>query len=354
MKKLALDKIRRILVTRTDRIGDVVLSTPVFSALRKVFPRSYIAAMVLPETKNVIEGHPALDEVIVYDKKGSQKDFFSAVKFSGEIAKMKFDIVINLYPSNRMHIMSFLAGIPVRIGYKRNFSNLLTHTVEDSKKEGAKHESEYNFELLNILGVHPPKKMELFFALKQKARQDLTGLLMNKGMVLGKEPYVVINPGASCPSKVWSPLRFARVGDYISEKYGKNIVLMGGKKEKRISSIVREIMRKKPVDVTGETDIAMIGWLLRFSSLLVSNDSGPVHIAAALKTPVISIFGRSQPGLSPVRWRPLGENTSFIKKDTDCPVCLAHECKNAFMCLDTVEIDDVFREIDKYGNFLRG
>ena len=149
-KPLDLDEFppERILITRTDRLGDLVLSTPVFEALRHKFPDSYLACLTFLENRPVVEGNPYLDEVILYDKKGSEKSWWGNFRFALALARKRFDVAIHLHPTNRMHLVSWLAGIPFRIGYRKKNDWILTHAIYDRKGEGARHEAEYNFDLL--------------------------------------------------------------------------------------------------------------------------------------------------------------------------------------------------------------
>ena len=146
-------KHERILITRTDRLGDLVLSTPVFQALREKFPQSYLACLTFLENRAVVEGNPFLNEVLLYDKKGGEKTWIGNYFFARRLAKKRFDVVLHLHPTNRMHWVSWMAGIPIRIGYQKKSAWTLTHSVPDRKGEGQIHESEYNFDLLKFLAV---------------------------------------------------------------------------------------------------------------------------------------------------------------------------------------------------------
>ena len=157
-------KIKRILVTRTDRMGDVVLSTPVFSAVKKRYPSCYLAVLVLKETEPIVSGNPWVDRIVVYDKNGKDHSWRRTVKFGFDLRREKFDVVIHLHPTNRVNIISWLAGISVRIGYRRKNHHLLTHTIQELKQEGKKHEAEYNFDLLALIDIPMPDPLELFFS----------------------------------------------------------------------------------------------------------------------------------------------------------------------------------------------
>jgi len=334
---------QRILVTRTDRLGDLVLTTPVFEALRSRFPKAHLACLTFLENRAVVEGNPHLNEVILYDKRGSEKGWFGNIRFAFKLARKRFDTIIHLHPTNRMHWVGWLARIPNRIGYRKKNAWALTQTLEDKKGEGLKHESEYNFDLLKFLGVEPPQKMALHFPLKEKDRLSLHFLLENLGLKR-EEPYVVLNPGASCPSKLWPAGRFAKLADALREKYGLQIVLIGTLADRHFAKKVKNCADEGLFDLSGKLSLGMLAWLLKDARLLISNDSGPVHVARAVETPVVSIFGRNRAGLSPRRWGPLGEGGRVVHHEVSCPVCLAHNCKINFLCLDVISVDDVLTE----------
>ncbi|MEE9500248.1 MAG: hypothetical protein V3V42_03020, partial [Candidatus Omnitrophota bacterium] len=184
----------RILLTRTDRIGDVVLSTPAIKAMRDKFPASYIAFMVRPYAKDIVEGNPYLDEVIIYDKYGKQKSLFGTIKFAFELRKKKFDRAFMLHPTNRVHLISYLAGIPERIGYDRKLAIFLTKKIPHLKENGKKHELEYTLDLLNSTGIEAKDK-ELFVPIHEKDIGKIEKIL--EEYHVGKNvPLVAVNPGA--------------------------------------------------------------------------------------------------------------------------------------------------------------
>lgn len=330
----------RILVTRTDRIGDLVLSTPVFPALRRRFPRAYIAALTFTGNREILEGNPFIDELILYDKTGSEKGLLGNLLFAGKLARRKFDVVIHLHATNRMHWVTFLAGIPMRIGWNRRAPYTLTRGHPDIKAEGKMHEAEYNFELLKPLGIEKPEKLELYFPVTPRAAASLEELLFQLGIPEDK-PCVLLSPSASCPSKRWPAERFAALAALIRQKYDVTVALIGGPADAGLSRTIREKCAAEIHDLTGSLSLGMLGALLERSALLISNDSGPVHIACAVKTPVVSIFGRNQAGLSPARWGPLGENSRIVWKDVGCTVCLAHDCQIGFLCLEAISAEEV-------------
>ena len=330
---------KRILIVRTDRIGDVLLSTPVIRALREQYSNAYIAMMISPYTKDIIEGNPYLDEAIIYDKDNRHKSWMSSVKFSLALRKKKFDLAIILHPTNRAHLMTFLAGIRTRAGYDRKLGFLLTDRIKHIKQFGEKHELEYNFDLLKYFGISTQDK-ELFMPIRQESELWAEELFNQLG-INEKDALLAIHPGASCPSKIWPGERFAEAADRLVEKYGFRVVLVSGPKDMALAERVIRRMRHPAINLAGKTSVSQLASVLKRCKLFISCDSGPVHIASAVGTPVISIFGRNQKGLSPKRWGPVGKKDCVIHKEVGCIECLAHNCKKDFACLKAISVDEV-------------
>lgn len=336
---------KRILIARTDRIGDVILSTPVIKALRDAYPNAYIAMMVAPYAREIVEGNPYLDEVIIYDKDNKHKSWYRSFKFARNLKKRRFDLAVILHPTNRAHLVTFLAGIRRRIGYDRKLGILLTDRLRHEKQTGQKHEIEYNLDLLRGLGIEANDK-NLFIPLKEEAQKWAEDLFRQEG-INPADKLLVIHPGASCISKIWPLERFAETADKLAQKYGFKILLIAGPKDTGAADKVAKAIVHPLINLAGRTSVAQLAALFKRCHLLISNDSGPVHIASAAGTPVISIFGRAQSGLSPRRWGPVGIMGRFLHKDVGCIECLAHNCTKEFACLKAITVDDVLRAADE-------
>ena len=335
----------RILITRTDRLGDVVLSTPVIKHLRALYPQAYIAFMVRPENRDVVTNNPYLDEVIVYDKYGSEKSFWKTFKFALDLKKKKFDLAIALHPTNRVHTMLFLAGVPVRVGYNRKMGKLLTKRITHFKQEGQKHEVDYNFDLLKEAGFETEGADRMPFMKTSEDERRLVDALL-KDVSLGNN-IIALHVGASCPSKRWPAEGFSEAADMLAGKYGSQIALVGGDETVAFSREVLDAMKNKAVDLTGTLLIGELAEFLSRCRLFISNDSGPVHVAVAVGTPVVVIFGRQEAGLSPRRWGPLGDKDKVLHKEVGCHVCLAHNCDKDFKCLKAVTAAEVVESAEK-------
>lgn len=338
-------KPRRILLIRTDRIGDVALSTPAIKAVRDRYPDAYIAFMVRPCAKDIVEGNPCLDEVIIYEKEGTHKGFFSTLLFALNIRKKRFDTAIILHPTNRAHIIAFAAGIPNRIGWNRKLPFLLTKAVKDEKFLGKKHEFAYTLDILREIGIKT-EEGTLSISVKKSDDESINSKLSSMG-VLNSDLLIAVHPSASCPSKRWPPERFASLINRLKKSYDLRFVLVSGPEEKAHAARLKGMLECGVLDFSGQTSVGELAALLKKCALFISNDSGPVHIAAAVGTPSVVIFGRKQPGLSPRRWAPTGKDDVVLHKDVDCTVCLAHNCMNGFKCLEAITVDEVFGAVEK-------
>jgi len=331
---------KKILITRTDRLGDVVLSTPVLRAVREAYPDSFIAVMVRPYTKECIEGNPYINEVILYDKYGIHKSLSGSFKFALELRKRKFDIALVLHPTNRVNLIVFLAGIPRRVGFNKKLGFLLTKRLSNTKHLGKKHEADYTMDIIRAAGIEP-KHRSLYIPTKKYVQKSINETLLKKG-VLKTDRLVVLHPSASCPSKKWPYKKFAALADRLIDEFNVKIALIGGADGRADADKTRQNMKHDVIDLSGRIGISQLASLLKRCHLFISNDSGPVHVSSAVGTPVISIFGRRDPGLGPVRWGPTGKYDIILHKDVGCSRCLAHNCDKNFLCLSAIEEDEVF------------
>ncbi len=336
---------KRILLIRTDRIGDVLLTTPAIEAVRKKFPQAHISVMVRPYTKDIVDENPYVDEVILYDKYGKDKSITANYLFSRKLKKRKFDIAVIFHPTNRTHLLTYLAAIPMRIGYDRNMPFLLTNRIKHTKQSGDRHESDYAMEVLKPLGIAASEKGKLHMPIKMSSENSINALFATKG--IGKnDKIIVFHPGASCKSKIWPADRFAQVADKIIQDFQVKIMIVGGNDQKDIvaASAMEKYMLQPASSLIGKLSISELASCLKRASLFISNDSGPIHIACAVETPSVVIFGRSLPGLAPKRWEPCSGNNAILHKDVGClSSCLAHNCQRSFACLNAVTVDEVYQ-----------
>jgi heptosyltransferase-2 len=336
---------KNILIIRTDRIGDVALSTPVIKVLREAFPKSKISFMARPCAKGILEGNPYLDRVIIYDKYNRQKNWLESIKFALKLRKNNFDLAVILHPTKRANIIAFLAKIPETVGYDKNFGFLLSKRIKDEKLKGLKHEAEYNFELLKLLGIKEVSRETLI----NVSDSDICRLdkMLDERNFSKRDDFFVIHPAASCPSKIWPQGNFNRVAQKLVQDLGLKLILVCTKENQSICDEVAKGIAEDKVTFFIDLPIKKLAALFKRAKFLISNDSGPVHIAVASGCPVVDIFGRNQPGLSPKRWGPLDKTSIVLHRPPDCKPCLAHNCQSDFACLSNITVEDVFNAAKK-------
>jgi heptosyltransferase II len=302
---------QNILIVRTDRIGDVVLTTPAIKALREAYPAARISVLVTPVTVDLVKGNPYIDEILVDDRSRHHKGLFGSLRLAREIRLKKFDLAILFHTKRRYNLACYTARIPCRLGYKnKKFGFLLTHPVKDVRNSGAKHEAEYCMDVLKAIGIEG-EDLDIFVPLQKEAEAWALGWMQENN--IRSNEFIAIHPGASDLTKCWPTANFALLMDRLAERYALKIILIGSPQTMPVAG---EILRQshdpsKFMDLTGKTSLAQMVSLLRRTRLLISNDSGPVHVAAGLGTSVISLFLRDQPGINAGRWKPLGPK-SFI------------------------------------------
>ena len=302
---------KNILIVRTDRIGDVVLTTPVIKALRETYPDSKISILVAPATCDLVDGNICLDDVLVDDRGGAHKGLSGFIKLIKLLRQRTFDCALVLHTKKRTNLTCFLSKIPVRIGYKNNkFGFLLNRPVTDVRRTGEKHEAQYCLDVLKEIGIEC-HDMDIDLPVKEDALRWVDQFRREHN-ISEYDRLMAIHPGASDPSKRWPENRFAELIDALVDQYRAKIVMVGAADTDLIAKEIISLSKNEAVNLAGKTTVGQLAGLLMGCDLLVSNDSGPVHVAAGVGTPVVSIFTRNQPGINPERWRPLGEKARVV------------------------------------------
>jgi lipopolysaccharide heptosyltransferase II len=336
----------KILLVRLDRIGDVALSLPAIQAVREHFPDARISVMVRPYTQLLLEGHPSVDEVIpyFYENGGRHGSLLGNLRFIGEIRRRRFDAALVFHPGFRPHAVPFLAGIPRRVGFKSRAPFFLTNAVEDRRHEGDRHESDYALDIVRAFGVSASRKKNFELTVSPLDTETVERTLAREGVTPG-ERLVALHAGASCPSKRWPKECFAELGRKIARQMRLKVVLVGGTGEVCTASFLESRIGDGVLNFTGRLNLRELNAFLKRCAVLVSNDSGPVHLAAGVGTKTLCIFGRNRKGLNAERWKALGEGHRVIQKEVGCVVCLAHRCTIDFECLKAVSVEEIFENL---------
>lgn len=340
-----MKKYKNILIVRTDRIGDVVLTTPAIKALKDAWPESKISILVSPVTKELVDGNPNIDEILIDDKSGEHKGFSGFIKLINVIRQKKFDLAVIYHTKKRSNLLCFLSRIPERIGYKNDkFGFLLNHPIVDQRPLGKKHESGYCLDVLEHLGIYS-ENTELFLPIKEEAELWADQFIHQNGLDQN-DVLIAVHPGASDASKRWPDEKFAELIDKMVAQYHCHIIVIGSADVRDISRKIASKIQGQLLDLTGMVTLSQGISILRRCKMLVSNDSGPVHLAAAVQTPVVSIFTRNQPGINPERWRPLIDYTRVVAVPYDDQTSFADPDQVKEEYLDKITVTEVFEAVD--------
>lgn len=330
-------KIDRILVIRTDRLGDVVLSTPVLTALRDAYPDSDISMMVTPYTRAIVEHHPALNAVIIDDALGEHEGVSGFIKLVRDIHRKRFDAVLLLHPTARLAMACRLAGVPVRIGTGyRFYSFLFNRRVYEHRKEARRHESAYNLSLVQEL-TGQPAIADPEIRTTEEARKKIHSLLCEWGLSAGR--FIIIHPGSGGSARDWPVESYSELSTRLMAS-DYPVVITGGKTEGSLVDRLVERMPQRPITIVGELTIEEMVALLELSALCITNSTGPLHMAAAVDSPTVALFCPIT-SCSPVRWGPYGQNHKVFQPDVPaCPRCIEEDCPY-FDCMSRISVDAV-------------
>ncbi len=297
--------VKNILAVRTDRFGEFLLNIPAFRALKLKFPEAKLTLVVNPYVQELASCIDVVDEVILWENRKHR--LWEVLSFSNELRKKKIDLCIIFNPSKELNIAGFLAGIPLRIGYARKWGCLLTHRIPDRKYLGDRHEIDYNLDLTRFAGADSDDK-KLSLSIDENIANDLLS-----GIDLSNA--VVVHPWTSDSLKQWPTHKFFLLAQRLIEELRLTVIFIGGKEEPDNSGELFAGFKDNVINLIGKTSLTQLAAVLKQSKLLISGDSGPVHLACCVGTPVVAIFRNDMPGKSPVRWGPRSEGNIVVEKN---------------------------------------
>lgn len=336
---------KHILVARTDKVGDLLLSLPTFQVLKKAFPDARLTALVSPYAKEIVQNHPAVDAVELYEK---EESFFT---LSRRFKALNPDVFIALYPRPKQVWAAWMAGIPKRIGTAyRWYSFLLTDKVKVHRSAGDRHEVEYNLDLVKPLGAEP-KNEKIEFPVTESERIFARDLLKEKG-TKPKGHYVVVHPGHKGSALNWKPERYGQLVAQLCRQKGLRVVLTGAADETHlISRVTAQVSGlgsdQKPILLIGECTLRQLAAVYEGADCFLSGSTGTMHLAAAVGTPTVSLFC-TIPQTTPVRWGPWGnESTVLMPQNLQCRDCQRGACSK-HDSMDAISVEEVLRVLQKY------
>jgi len=328
---------RRVLLIRLDNLGDVLVTTPAFHSVRQSLPDAELTLLASSVGAQVGRLNPDLDDVIVYD--APWMDPWSQLPRSPEreqamiahIGERRFDgaIIFTSYHQSSLPAayLCYLAGIPLRAAASIDGPGSLL-TTRHKHPERMMHEVERGLDLVGALGM-ATEETDLVLAVPDGVQDEMSNLLAVRA-VDPRKPLVVVHPGCSMPARTYPWEKYADVADELIEHLGVTVVLTGAEAERELVERVQARMARQAVAVAGDLSFPAFCGLIETADLTITNNTGPMHISAALKTPVIALFALTNP---PEQWGPWNVRHRQLYHDVPCRICYQRSCPYGHECL---------------------
>ncbi|MCL4540445.1 MAG: glycosyltransferase family 9 protein [Bacteroidetes bacterium] len=326
---------KRALVIQTAFLGDVILTLPLVQVLKKNFPDAGIDFLVIPETSDILKNHPDISEPVVFDKHHRQKSPLSLLSFGKMLRYRNYDVVLCPHRSIRSSLLSAGTGAEVRVGFDK--SALKMSFTDIVPWRFGVHEIERNLSLLTPLGITAGRESPRLYPGDEEVKQADDFLARNRIAL----PYAVIAPGTVWETKRYPVEKISEVADRLLQRFG-SVILVGGKKD---IGLVKNFARigRGVVSAVGEFPVMTSAEIIRRASLLIANDSAPVHIASAFNTPTVAVFG---PTVKDFGFFPYHEKSVVVETNyLGCRPCTlhgGHRCPiGTFECMMRIEPEEV-------------
>ncbi|MEN6622383.1 MAG: lipopolysaccharide heptosyltransferase II [Smithella sp.] len=337
-KKLPQENINKILIRGTNWIGDAILTIPAVESIRAAYPKAHIAVLAKPWVADIYKLFSDINEIIIYEKK--YDNIIGVFQLAHLLRKKKFDTAILLQNAIEAAIIAFAAGIPQRAGYNSDGRGiLLTHRVQRTREIRKLHQTDYYLEMVKALGCASVNKE---MHLETKISRNNAQRVLQKYIPDPAKEIVALAPGATYgPAKRWFPDRFAKIADKIAAEFPCQIILLGGKSDWNVAEEVCRYSSNNLINLAGVTNLEEAIYLISQCRIMISNDSGLMHIAGALNVPTIAIFGSTNPATT----SPVGNQSIVVHQDISCSPCLKKTCPTDFRCMEMISVEEVWQTV---------
>jgi len=333
----------KILIRATNWVGDAIMAIPALQAIRSRYPEAQLSVLARPWVVGLYRGQGIVDNLIVYEHKGRHGGIFGREKLIAELRREKFDKALLLQNAFEAAWLAWRAGIPERIGYARDKRSwLLTQAIKVPRTgEIPAHEKYYYLELLRRAGWLdrlPASVEHISLRVADNDRDAAAQRLLLAGARPGAM-WVAFAPGAAYGSaKCWEPERYAALADELIAAYDADVILFGTPAESEMAARIERAMHRRAISLVGATKIGELPALLAACRLFVGNDSGAMHVAAAVGLPIVGIFGPTDPdGTSPVT-----PQFALVRQPVSCSPCFLRHCPIDHRCMTRISVQEVF------------
>lgn len=334
--KIDPSQIKKILLIRLRRMGDIIMTTPAITALKQGCPQSSISYVVEKPFRELVEGNPNLDKVIVIPKSQGKKDFLNLLR---QIRKENYDVVIDFHGGPRASYMTLFSKARLKIGYRIKYKNFIYDIkIPRSPEKGYIHSVENHIDLVNSLGINLSSLSSLQLPDAQKSEvEKIKNLLLDNDLEESK--VIVLHIGAGNEYRDWGVDNIVKLTKLLLQKPDVKIVLIGSSEDQEAEKIILERSAVPLYSLVGKINLRELRELISQASLFVGPDSGPMHIAASTLTPIIAYFGPTLPA----HFAPWQAKALIIEKDYECRPCKQRSCIHKdFRCLQTITPEEVY------------
>ena len=335
---------KKIVVFQTAFLGDVILTLPMIQILHKHFPFCEIDVVTTPRAAELLTNHPAIANIIPYDKRGSQRGLSGMLSLSRRLRDSHYDIAVVPHRSFRTAAVIGLSSIPVRVGFSTASGKFFyTHIAEYQK---LRHEIERNYALLSPFGIKVTTR-ELPSLYPSLEDTNVVNKFLFEREIIQQQKMISIAPGSVWNTKRWLVERFSELAIKLGND-GWEVLITGGKEDAGLGKAIIESAKHKNIyDATGKFSLLQSAELIGRCNVLVTNDSAPLHIGVAMQTPVVAIFGATVPEFG---FAPYGKNDAVVEiKNLPCRPCAIHggnECPiGTFDCMKKIEVEMVYEKV---------
>jgi heptosyltransferase II len=341
MTQVDAREIKRVVVRGTNWVGDSVMTLPALRALRRVLPEAKITLVVRPSAKGIFADVDFVNEILVYDR----RNIWAVVPQIKEWRRRQFDLAVLFQNAFEAALIPFLAGVPLRLGYATEARQaLLTHPLALPEWRSSRHEVFYYLFLITALEqllfgtseiceTDPDASLQISETRKSEAENLLRACGVGEG-----QPVVALCPGSiNSRAKRWPAEAYASLADRLIDSQ-RQVLLIGSADEADVTREVTSRMKQQPIVLTGKTSLDQITAVLSLVDLVVTNDTGPAHIAAALGRPTLVIFGPT----NPLTTRPFAPEAEILRHAPECAPCMLRDCPIDHRCMTAITVDEVF------------
>ncbi len=337
----------RLLIAQTGFLGDVVLTTPLLSTLRRELDLKSLTVLTTPQARLLVQDHPAVDQVLVDSKRGDNRGFFGMLQLARRLQRQQFTLTVAPHKSFRTALLLALAGIPNRIGFRQSPGWFLYH--QTAQRDTDRHEVERILCIMRAFGLEPESCDRTPYVTYHPAIQANAQRFLDDAQIAASDPVFIVCPGSVWYTKRWTTTGYSALVRSLARHYGR-VVLCGGPDDVPIAQEIEEQAQVAGLlNLAGQADLQTFIALIDRAQVVISNDSAPMHLAVARQVPVVAIFCATTPSLG---YGPYSDSAVIVEKtDLFCRPCRRHggpSCpRGTEECMQLITAHDVLDGVDR-------